>query len=460
MSSSSDRTAYLKYCVSGPKTCICFPKTIGIDPAHNVVCLDPACSSITTDISGQTVVADISGQTVVADISGQTVVADISGQTVVADISGQTVVATLDTTDGIGDAFGRIRVSNPYTLFEFNSIMGKQPLIIDEDACGGAVPTDASANWISGDSYTKMAVTKSGDYVIRQSHEYIPYQPGKSKLVLMTGVLYEDPTTTANLTTRIGTFDMTIGGVYVQMENGVISVNLQKGAVPPVAAPNKIIRSEWLDPLDGTGPSGRTVDFSKAQIFLFDLEWLGVGQVRCAIVQGGEILYYHRFTHRDTLTMPYVQMAKLPLRYEIRSTGSTNSMNMICGTVISEGGFSPIGRQFSLSMDTPDQAYDLSSNNTFYPVLSLSLRTGNPYNRGTIKIENIEVFDVASNVAGSWKLLLNPTITYAPPLVEPVHPYIAQRLQRMMTCRCVDHALVHPIFRPARCCRPSPPPPL
>lgn len=369
MSAASDRTTYLKYCVSGPKTCVCCPTT---------------------------------------DISGQTVIADISGQTVIADISGQTVTANLNTTDGLGDAFSRLRVSNPYTLFEFNSITGKNPTIIDEQVTGAASSTD-----ICGDSYINMAVTGAGGSVIRQSHDYIPYQPGKSRLVLMTGVLYTNPNTVSQLTARIGSFDMTIGGVYVEMKNGVISVNLAKLTGADASGTTTVLRSAWTDRLDGSGPSGVTVDFSKAQIYLFDFEWLGVGQVRCGIVQGGAIHYYYIFKHDDVdfLTSPYVQMAKLPLRYEITSTGSTNSMRMICGTVISEGGFSPPGRPFYASLDTSTTGKVVPNNSTFHPIMGIRLRPGNPYNRGTIKLLGVDVFNTNSNIAGSWKILLNPTFS-------------------------------------------------
>jgi hypothetical protein len=387
--------------------------TIKIDPEFNLVIAD--ISGQRVDISGQRV--DISGQRVTADISGQRV--DISGQRVTADISGQMVSAKLDLSNASGDAFGRLRISNPYTLFEFHSIIGKQPTIIDEQTTGTA--TDASANWVSGDSYVNMVVTTTGNTVIRQSHDYIPYQPGKSRLVMMTGVLFFNPTNT-NITARIGSYDTTIGGVYIQFSNGRYSINLAKIAGSDGTGTTTAYRDgsdselKWTDKLDGTGPSGATVNFNKAQIFVFDYEWLGVGQVRCGIVQGGKTYYYYTFTHADALTSPYVQMVKLPLRYEIISNGSANSMRMICGTVISEGGFSPPGRQYLLSTDTSTTAFELpNTNNLFRPVLSLSLRkdTDLIYRRGTIKIEAIDIFNSESNIAGSWKILLNPDISGA-----------------------------------------------
>jgi hypothetical protein len=305
---------------------------------------------------------------------------------------------SVDPASGLTDAFSRLRVSNPYTLFEFNSILGMNPLIIDELSGGSAGATSTHSN----DSYIQMAVTTSGDYFIRQSHEYILYQPGKSKLVILTGVL----STQTGVTSRIGTFDASMG-FFVESAGGSISVVKRNGGVDISSVP----MSAWDDPLDGSGPSGAIVDFSKAQIFLFDMEWLGVGQVRCAIVQGGAIHYYYTFTHINELTAPYIPMAKLPVRYEIRSTGGEGSMRMICGTVISEGGFSPLGRTFSYGLYASTASYHIPANDTFYPLIGLRIRSAERFNRVTMKLKNIDIFDLTNNTWGAWKILLNPTIT-------------------------------------------------
>lgn len=300
------------------------------------------------------------------------------------------------------DAFGRLRVSNPYTLFEFNGILGKNDYMIQEATTGGGTSTHSAGN-----SYVDMSVATTGDSVIRQSREYIMYQPGKSKLVYMTGVLYstDDPTfSTTALTARIGVFDANMG-FYVQMQNGTISV-IEHNAVY-----HNIARSNWTDPLDGTGPSGANVDFSKAQIFYFDFEWLGVGQVRCGIIQNGRYLPYYTFTHANILTQPYIQMAKLPLRYEITSTGSKNSMHMICGTVISEGGVSPIGKLFTYDNFLVTSVPAVNKNTTkLHALWGIRLKTTSPQNRATIKIKNIQLAGSDTTTVCAWKLLLNPTV--------------------------------------------------
>lgn len=65
-------------------------------------------------------------------------------------------------------------------------------------------------------------------------------------------------------------------------------------------------------------------------------------------------------------------MAKLPIRYEIRSFGSggANTMKMMCGTVISEGGFLPISNTFS---HVNENSYKVV-NTSIQPIISLKLR--------------------------------------------------------------------------------------
>lgn len=324
---------------------------------------------------------------------------DISYNPVI-DVSLNAVVVTATNSD----AFGRVRVSNPYTLFEYSSITGKNEMLIDEATSGGGTST-----W-NGASYVDMYVPASaGASVIRQSHEYIMYQPGKSKLIYMTGVLYADLASTS-ITARIGTFDASMG-IFVEMNNGIISVNLRNNALVRTATRVAPAGSEgiWLDPLDGTGPSGVTVDFTKAQIYAFDFEWLGVGQVRCGIVIGGQLIYYYTFTNINYLIAPYIRTAKLPLRYEITSNGSGNSMHMICGAVISEGGITPIGKTFISGDYTTGIVIDTGVN--FRALIALRLRSADEHKYVTVKIKNLDIFNTTNNTFGSWKLLLNPTVT-------------------------------------------------
>ena len=82
----------------------------------------------------------------------------------------------LTNTTGNQDAFDRLRVSEPSTLFEIHHVFGKMPRVMDELTSGSGASTHNSTN-----SYVQMAVSDSSvGKVVRQSYEYIPYQPGKS----------------------------------------------------------------------------------------------------------------------------------------------------------------------------------------------------------------------------------------------------------------------------------------
>jgi hypothetical protein len=124
-------------------------------------------------------------------------------------------------------------------------------------------------------------------------------------------------------------------------------------------------------------PSGITLDISKAQIFWMDIEWLGVGTVRLGFVVDGKFIHCHSFHHANLITSTYITTASLPVRYEIANTGITTSISnlkQVCSTVISEGGYELRGLQQAVgtAITAPKT---LTTAGTFYPVISLRLKT-------------------------------------------------------------------------------------
>lgn len=313
--------------------------------------------------------------------------------TVNSDIS-----AELGTQEYQRDAFGRFRVSNPFTMFDFNHIMGDLDLLFENKTENGGTITDSSGSYLD-----LNVTTTTGSSVIRQTREYLAYQPGKSKLTYLTGILVTDLNNTGVIS-RIGSFDAN-NGVFFEFNEGTINlVERSHGS------DTRVPRSSWTDPLDGTGASGLSVDFDKAQIFTTDYEWLGVGQVRCGIVIDGIFrpCYIFRRSGVNQVVEPYIKYAKLPIRYEIISTGSANTCRIICGSVQSEGGYYPTGKTFT-------ERFSISgvTNSNYHPVISLSLREGTPkfdYNRGTIKVKGNE-FLVIDNKYTEYILLRNTDIS-------------------------------------------------
>src|SRR3989344_5716049 len=101
------------------------------------------------------------------------------------------------------DAFGRLRVSNPQTLFESKFLFGKQELLWDEQIVnGGGNPTSTHNSNTSSVDLTLG--TFINDEIIRQTKRRINYQPGKSQLCFFSFNIGEAK---ANVRKRIGMFD-------------------------------------------------------------------------------------------------------------------------------------------------------------------------------------------------------------------------------------------------------------
>lgn len=261
------------------------------------------------------------------------------------------------------DAFGRLRVSQPYTLFD------SQNRFVADNQFDTAVTGTGSSTWQVNQSSVAMAVTAGGvGSVVRQTYRSFPYQPGKGLLVLATFVM--DNSSSVNLTQRVGYFN-TQNGVFFQKIDGVNSFVLRSYITGSVSDARTVNQADWNgDKLDGTGASGLTLDTSKAQILWMDFEWLGVGSVRCGFVINGEYIVCHTFNNANEINSVYMTTAILPVRYEITSTSAVAAtLYQICSSVISEGGY----EQTSVDHVARRTTLFPTIGTTFVPLVSIRL---------------------------------------------------------------------------------------
>ena len=283
--------------------------------------------------------------------------------------SGPTNPSYVQFTDTAYDAFGRLRVSEPYTLFD------SQNRYFADNQFDTSTATGGSTTFLSNEATVRMDVTtSSGSEVVRQTYRSFPYQPGKSLLTLETFTMNAAKT---NLRQRVGFFN-TQNGLFFQQNDSTLSFVLRSNSLTTPGTPSDIrtvTQANWNgDKLDGTGPSGVTLDVTKTQILFFDFEWLGVGRVRCGFFQDGQFIVCHTFDNENVQSSVYMTTAILPLRYEITNTGTTasnSSMKQICSTVISEGGYA------QTSVEHVARMVNLSASNylttTFKPLVSIRL---------------------------------------------------------------------------------------
>ena len=326
-------------------------------------------------------------------------------------ITGQPISVTTDPGTGTKsaalDAFGRLRVSNPFTLFDSSHRYKDNNLWNTLTASSGTAVFDVNEGLVD-----LNVTTTSGSKVYRETTKVFSYQSGKSLLVMTTFVM--NPAKT-NLRQRTGYYGAS-NGMYLELDGtgGNALSFVQRSSVSGALVETKVAQSAWnYDKLNGTGPSGMTLDITKAQILWMDFEWLGVGTVRLGFVIDGKFILCHQFHHANLITSTYITTASLPLRYEIENTGTTASnstLKQICSTVISEGGYQLNGLQQAVS--TPITAPRTTSvAGTYYPIVSIRLKSSPDFLDAVIILTALSMLGTGNGVNYNWKVIASGTTT-------------------------------------------------
>ena len=302
------------------------------------------------------------------------------------------------------DAFGRQRVSQPYTLFD------SQNRYAADNQFDTSTTGTGSTTFNTNQASVSMSVTAGGvGSVVRQTYRSFPYQPGKGLLVLATFVM--DASNSVNLSQRVGYFN-TDNGVFFQKVDGVNSFVLRSNTSGTPSDARTVNQADWNgDPLDGTGASGYTLDLTKPQILWMDFEWLGVGSVRCGFIINGEYIVCHTFNTANVYgTTVYMTTAILPVRYEITTTTSAvaATLTQICCSVVSEGGFEQTSIDHVARRTTIFTTINTAA--TFYPIVSIRLASGRT---GAVVLPNRVQFLPTTSQNYEVALLKNPTLTGA-----------------------------------------------
>ena len=297
---------------------------------------------------------------------------------------------------GALDAFGRQRFSQPFTLFDSMLRFTKRTDLWDE-----AVVSSGTTNYLINESSLELKTTvTSGDTLLRRSRRYLPYQPGKS-LMIMASFVGNEPID--GLVQEIGYFDDN-NGVILRTNGTSVQFVVRSNATGTVQE-NVINQTQWnIDTF-------AALDFTKANIFIADLEWLGVGRVRCGFVVDGEIRYCHEFNHANNIESVYMTSAMLPASYRLHNSSAIAApavLKQICTSVVSEGGYQPTGPIYitgrgagtftAISSETMVAAIRMASGRTENVIIPAQVDAsigGNP----------------AANLAAQWHLRLNPTVS-------------------------------------------------
>lgn len=310
------------------------------------------------------------------------------------------------------DSFGRLRVSNLETIFNYypspltaNSSIDEDILVVRNSVAGSSVTYSTS-------NYINLNITSNSSYALVHSKQPMDYQPGKSRLFFFTGTPIVG-TIAGTFNANIGFFDVdtstppaNTSGTYFRTDG----TNLQFADTTQTGT-TIVNQSSWnIDTFNGSGPSGQTLTISSAQntmLIFFDQAWLGVGLVRCGFVINDTLYYAHQFTHSG-YTVQYTPTPRQRMMYYLQGTTVSTSLStyMMCCSCSSEAGFFPLGKRNSIT--TTSSGVSLTTAGTEYLVFALRLQS--TYINGTLKVLAINVsFNAGSSKDVIYTLQMHST---------------------------------------------------
>jgi hypothetical protein len=280
------------------------------------------------------------------------------------------------------DAFGRSRTSEPFTLGDYKHLYAIDESFLNYNISGSTHTFNknrASVTLATSASATSRAV--------HQTKMYHNYMPGKSQAIL-SSIVFGAPQ--PGVIKRTGYFDDYNGIFFEQDQTGSLQFVIRSSANGTGSiTENRVKQADWNV---NTLLSGDVIlDITKSQLFFTDFQWLGIGRVRCGVVINGVTVLCHVFDHSNKTDVVYMSNPNLPIRCEIRNTTTaTGSMEQICGTVFSEGGYAESGITYGASSPGLRR---ITSGSTM-PVLTIRLK--NTYNglpnRAFVRLEDVSVF--------------------------------------------------------------------
>lgn len=302
------------------------------------------------------------------------------------------------------DAFGRARMSTPLTLFDSSHRYADNGLwVTSNTAANSSISFNQNAGLIE-----LNVTTAPNAEIIRETTKVFSYQPGKSLQIMSTFVMQPK----ANVRSRVGYYGAN-NGIYFEM-SGNTAYFVERSLSTGNVSETRVSQSNWnKDTLLGnvaSSPSGITLDLTKAQIVFIDVEWLGLGTVRCGFVIDGRLIHCHSFHHANLIDSTYMTTASLPLRYEIKNlstTANNTTLKQVCSTVISEGGYELRGTQQSVGMGA-NSAVNLALSGQFYPLISLRLKRDRE--DAIVILTALSILGIGNNARFRYQIISNPTL--------------------------------------------------
>ena len=231
------------------------------------------------------------------------------------------------------DNFGRQKVTIHQNVYEADFEYGTQPLRWEALLYGSS-----SIQQVSSLGGVLMTVgTGSNDLAIRQSRPYHRYQPGKT-MYMAANTNFGAPV--IGNYQRVGFFDDSNGAFF---EQSLPSVNNPYGMYACIRSDasltgslpvtTKIPLNQW----NGDLATAQNINWGVVQMIWIEYAWYGAGTVRFGVTANSEQYVLHTFNTANIAQGPWSRTGNLPVRYEVRNSGSFLTANTTVTSSFSEG---------------------------------------------------------------------------------------------------------------------------
>jgi hypothetical protein len=319
-----------------------------------------------------------------------------------------TISTTFDSS--MMDMMSQLKVSSPKVVqLSLQNLFDSSPLKIDELTASSAVSTYNS----NQNSVNMNLIATTGSRIVRQSKLYPTNIHGTTSFAYVNGILTTN-TTNSNVVSKIGLFDDSndivngVGGngVFFKYDNTSNLALVYRTNYGGSQADYIVPQSSWnIDPLNGSGVSGQTLNVSAVTDYIFEWHQVSNSNVVRAGIFGNGLKYAHAFSN-----MPLFGNPCLPVRWEIghdSNLGSANSATMVQGpaTVYTD---TPYEGPYNIFGEHRSQFVSLTTPWCVHPLMSIRLQA--PYERSKLIPSEIELLNIAPGGVGQWSLVLNGSL--------------------------------------------------
>ena len=120
-------------------------------------------------------------------------------------------------------------------------------------------------------------------------------------------------------------------GTYTVASTGTLAGTIAQQTAGVAATETWVNQADFdIDTLDGSGPSGMTIDPAKGNVYAVDMQYLGYGDVDMLVENEdtGRLFAFHRWHFNNVRTVPTLTNPTLKIGMAVASLGSTTALTL------------------------------------------------------------------------------------------------------------------------------------